>query len=266
MKQRYIFIFMLICSIRTITYAKRPLQSIRTVTEIEDILPLINTYQTCGPCTLVAFDIDETLIWATKPKARSEWFNEQLASYTAQGLSAEEAMKHFFVAHLTAHAASAIFPVDKDTNLVFEKLAQQNIHVLGLTARAPMMSTITTEQFTKANIKFPQPIPRWNEIFIFDGPRDPVMVVNGIIYSSGQNKGLTLGLFIDALSYKPQLLVFVDDLMYNIKNVQTFAQQRGIPFLGIHITKYEQLIKPLLDAGIAPQTVAQKAGSIPAIL
>jgi hypothetical protein len=238
-------------------------ESIRSITEIEEILPYIRAEKLCGPCTLVAFDIDETLVWATKPEARSQWFNEQMDAYKAKGLSSEEALRYFFTAHLSAHATSNMFTVDKDTNNLFAQLAQQQIHVIGLTARDPMMSPITKEQFKKAKLQFPTPVPRWNEILVLDGPKKPIMAINGIIYSSGQDKGVALGLVLDKLSYRPSLLIFVDDMRYNIENVERLANERNIPFIGFHLQKYEESIQPLLKQGMAVQTVAKAAGSIP---
>lgn len=239
------------------TNEKPLLSTIYTLNEIENILPIINSYSTCGPCTLVAFDIDETLIWAANPTARSEWFNKQLKSYKEQGLSTEEAIKKFLVQHLQAHNNSVFFPVDIDTNKLFELIKQKNIHILGLTAREPLMDTMTIQQFAKAKINFPHPIPRWNRTFVFQGPNYPVLAVDGIIYSTGQNKGRTLELFLDRLSYQPNLLIMVDDMLYNIQNVQKTAEMRKIPFIGIHLTKYKNEILPLLQQGVQPSAVAK---------
>ncbi|HAU30588.1 MAG: hypothetical protein UV79_C0004G0002 [candidate division TM6 bacterium GW2011_GWF2_43_17] len=244
-------------------HAAARLDIIKTIDEIEDILPTIAPHIACGPCTLVAFDIDETLIWASDPRARSEWFNQEFTRYKGLGLSPHDALKQFFVKHLQAHNDSLFYPVDKDTNLVFELLKQQNIHIIGLTARQPLMNSITTKQFAGAHIAFPNPIPRWNDTFVFAGPEQPVLAIDGIIYSSGQDKGKTLGLFIDALSYRPQLLVMVDDMLYNVQNVQQFAVSRNIPFIGFHLNKYEKSIRPLLEEGVMPTHVALSAGSIP---
>ncbi len=257
-------IFFAILSIVPLTHAMERLDIIKTIDEIEDIIPIISPHIACGPCTLVAFDIDETLIWAADPMARSEWFEQEFTHYKKLGLSPQDALKKFFVEHLQAHNNSVFYPVDKDTNEVFELLQKKNIHIIGLTARKPLMSTITTKQFAHAQINFPSPIPRWDDTFVLAGPEQPVLAINGIIYSSGQDKGQTLGLFLDALSYRPQLLVMVDDMFYNVLNVQRFAASRNIPFIGIYINKYEQNIRPLLKQGIAPAPVALRAGSLPA--
>ncbi len=238
------------------------LNTITTIDEIEDILPLIAPYISCGPCTLIAFDIDETLIWAANPLARSEWFNQEFKRYQDLGLSPEEALKKFFVEHLQAHNNSKFFPVDKDTNDLFNALQEKNIRILGLTARQPLMNTITAKQFATAHINFPNPIPRWNDTFVFGGPKSPVLAIQGIIYSSGQDKGKMLGIFLDELSYRPQLLIMVDDMLYNVQNVQRLARERNIPFLGFHLNKYEKSIRPLLEAGVSPLSAAKAAGSL----
>lgn len=65
--------------------------------------------------------------------------------------------------------------------------------------------------------------PVWNEGILFS---------NGVSHS----KGAVLKTFLDHAGYRPNRVVFVDDLHENVESVETVLKQDGIPCVGIHYT------------------------------
>ncbi|HBY05501.1 MAG: hypothetical protein UV38_C0001G0308 [candidate division TM6 bacterium GW2011_GWE2_42_60] len=201
---------------------------IHEIVEIEDILP----YVKAGPCTVVAFDIDNTILRGKDPRARDEWFNAQFKLYTSQGLSGDEAVKRILPEHIKAHRTTAVEQVDADEDEVFAVLHDRKVHAMALTARGDPNNfvDITLRQFHDAKVDL---MPRhvvdaWKQCYKITGLARDAYYIPGIFLVNGNDKGMAFELFLKKLRYRPHVVVFVDDLMKNIEAVERACKRLGI--------------------------------------
>jgi hypothetical protein len=77
------------------------------------------------------------------------------------------------------------------------------------------------------NFTWPQPIEKilWS---------DNAGCQEGVIASKRTAKGVILSRFLDRAQFKPRTVVFIDDSMENIKDVEQSCKATGIRFYGFH--------------------------------
>lgn len=201
---------------------------IHEIVEIEDILPYVKS----GPCTIVMFDIDNTMLRGKDPRARDEWFNQQFKKYTEQGLSGDEAVKRILPEHIKAHRTTAVDQVDDDIDEVLAVLQDRNVHSMALTARGDPRNfvDITLRQFRDAKIDL---MPRrvvdsWKQCYKLTGLARDAYYIPGILLSNGNDKGMAFEHFLYKLHYRPHLVIFVDDVMKNIEAVERACKRLNI--------------------------------------
>ena len=201
---------------------------IHEIIEIEDILP----YVKAGPCTVVAFDIDNTLLRGKDPRARDEWFNAQFKQYIEQGLSGDEAVKRILPEHINAHRTTVVEQVDADADEVVAILQDKNVHIMALTARGDPNNfvDITLRQFRDAKVDL---MPRhvvdaWKQCYKITGLARDAYYIPGIFLANGNDKGMAFELFLKKLRYRPHLVIFVDDVIKNIEAVERACKRLNI--------------------------------------
>lgn len=73
----------------------------------------------------------------------------------------------------------------------------------------------------------------------------------GVLFASRHDKGQVLKLFLDQASYTPTKIVHIDNSKTRIKEVETYAKNAGIEYLGIIFSKDRAKLSETLDTKIA---------------
>ncbi len=223
--------------------------TIYEITEIEAIASFIKNAlaKEPGPCAVVAFDIDNTILRGVNPAATDEWFGEKLKEYTTMGLSSDQAVEKILPEHLQAHRTTKVEAIDDDVETLIDALKHKNIHVIALTARALDFVDITIRQLHDVKIDLTPHKPfddPWQRCYELSGLPKMAYYIPGIILACGNDKGMVFEHFLRQLKYRPHLIVFVDDTRKNIDAVERMCKRLGIKSACCLITKAKLGIAP----------------------
>lgn len=210
---------------------------IHQIKEIEEvIIPLTNS-------DWVLFDIDYTL---TEPelsalqmlflKQNKQRFLDELAKFN-------EEQRHLIPVLMVSQGPNKL--TDPLIPSIIRKLQDQHITVMGFTAvdtsTIPDIGVVPlwrSQELSRLGIDFcsdslPQKRIEFASFTPFRGTYP--LYQDGILFSNVlPPKGEVLSAFLNEIDRKPSRIIFVDDVLENLKNVETEMKKKEIPFLGIH--------------------------------
>jgi len=211
-----------------------------TKTEIHTIQALSETLAVVGDQgegSLFLFDIDDTLIRGEN-EATDQWFRSQWTELAQRGLSAEEIKTILLPLYDTAQEKTAVKPVDEHLYQLLDHLDQKHVQRIVVTTRGRARTvTSTKRQFADLSLSFVQTKPGFDTEYTFPETGTCACYTDGILFADGLNKGVVLQLLFDRIGYAPTHIYFIDDSLKNVKDVELFAQQKGILFDGFYFTR-----------------------------
>ncbi|MCM2267957.1 MAG: DUF2608 domain-containing protein [Elusimicrobiales bacterium] len=213
-----------------------------------------------GLKVLVAWDIDLTLGTPLNPAGRvsvgsDPWWNEQSDLLTkaftgaygprksAEGellwtpeVQARYDARFGQLVQLNSrlHEKIALRPVEKFVPTAIKKAQAAGVAMLAVTARGPEMEQATLQDLKEdIGVDFSRSAPGGPgfslDSFKLTEKARPAAYRNGVLQTSGQNKGDYLLHIFAATGYKPDAVFFVDDAARNTKDVFTALKNAGIP-------------------------------------
>lgn len=207
------------------------------ITELADVLLHLNTKEQ----TIVAFDIDQTLITPDLPPNLEPFLGKLLKEqkpkqHTSHSLIAEE---EFIVRLFTQHRIR-MKPVEEQTSNLIKKIQKQGIMTIGLTARFPSLIEHTMDHLRCADINLSDH-PMCKQVYQIPAEY-PCLFQHGIIFCGrGNDKGTALVNFIDRIELKPEKIIFVDDEPYHINSVQKALINRPIQYTGMIYSRCKKI-------------------------
>ena len=206
---------------------------------------------------LIVFDIDDTLLESNNFVGGDTWFNWQTDKninhangrkiiisdkdrYTCSSL------KIYGILGLLFELGPYHF-VESDTKEVVDAM-QQKYDSIVLTSRSPDYRAGTERELEKLGIDFREEHllkPTYAIHYDFDDGRDnrPVSYQNGIIMSTGLNKGLVLkDLIFNKIDQKYTHIFFIDDGKRNIDNMRNAWEMENAEMHVFHYTAVEKVI------------------------
>lgn len=207
--------------------------------------------------TLVIFDIDYTILKADDLRATDKWFSAMTTYAQSKGYGCIEAIEIVLVPFGKALKDTTVSAVetkdDKDktpvASEVIKNLQKNGIAVIALTSRSLPFVEYTPTQLKSLGIDFDQPPLGNKEVSM--SLKFPAKFVNGILFCSNNDKGETLKALFKELKLKtPGKIVCADDKEKYLLQVQKFADEMKIPFVGIRYSYMDQEVKDfVLDEG-----------------
>ena len=118
--------------------------------------------------------------------------------------------------------------------------------VLGLTARYPGEAFYTHPQLERLGFSFDRRFPDHALSLCA-----PAIFEKGVLFASALNtKGQALEALLQQLNLKPKKIIFVDDKIHHVENVQAASAQLDLDFLGIRYSSADKRVHAF-DAQIA---------------
>jgi len=174
---------------------------------MRDVGPLVD------PQTLVVFDIDNTLIEQAQTLGSDQWFRFVLKNYIDHGMKADAALAKSMAFWKEINEVSRVNPVERGTPFLIRKMQDAGIKVMVLTARGTDAVGLTERHLREGNMDFSRStISKDSDVLIDQGLR----YRRGVLFSSGQDKGLSLLRFLKYFHISPPKVVFIDDLSKNV--------------------------------------------------
>lgn len=203
---------------------------------ITDILPL------CSHRTLVAFDLDNTLIRPTHMEdlGSDQWFNILFKYALEETQDPNQAILLAVTLSDFIHPFVQVKPVEEGNVDVIERLRAANIPVIGLTARGFNLADATLKQLDTVGVKFYNTKPSAIKLQISD-PNKKVYVKSGVIFCQGADKGECLQKFFQTMG-KCYDVIMVDDNEKNLLRVQAALKEKESSFMGLRYSVMDQRV------------------------
>ena len=204
---------------------------------MEEILPHIDED------TWVLFDIDNTLLEPAIHAGTVPWFHHQVNQLmTERGIDRHAAEELFLPEWDRFLAICPIRTPEPGTANLVKLVQELSGASLALTARHPPLANLTMEQLKKLQIDFSETAPST----VYLETSHPTHWENGVLFVSFKNpKGGVFRQFIEKSDWKPKNIVFIDDRMEHLVEMESELQQIGISFTGFHYTKaLERIFDP----------------------
>ena len=221
---------------------------------------------------LVIFDIDNTLVTMPQDLGSVAWYEWQSRLAKTPGVEPEEIGKLLDVQGIIL-SLSEMVPTQQNVAGMINTLKSSGHTVLALTARGPENSNATQRVLQTNNIQFSsistcgEPLckPHQAAWMILDDTAKQLLgakalVANnykfnryirfdsGILFSSGQNKGIALRLLLESIGHDWfGAIFFVDDSQHNIANLKTSWRYISKPLRLYQYTRFDKDVADFLQ-------------------
>lgn len=212
-----------------------------TMHQIEQLQTIL---EKATPDTLVIFDVDEVLVYPTnliQLQVASPFWEATMADIEKRlGKSQRDLLHSIMLLQSHWKLTDAAFPD------IIKNLQKRNIQVLALTSfrRGEMGNIQSIEDWRSLQLKkydmdfsitagLPKSYFEINILKNSDGTKKPVYR-EGIIYTDLHSKSTVLASFLEQTHLNPREIIFIDDRMSNIQDLEIFCKNINIGYIGIH--------------------------------
>lgn len=191
--------------------------------------------------TLVVFDLDNTLVHPNQELGGDQWVHYMIKQKLAEGYSESDALKATLALYYKVQEFINLYPVEPETIAVLDILAQKKVPAIALTSRSLPIMHRTLEQLKQANVSF-NCMQVSNKDLKFE-MEYPAVVSRGIVFCSDNPKGKALFRFIELCSISPSAIIFVDDKMSHVMNVEQECLKRQVNFVGMRYGRLDKQVQ-----------------------
>ena len=183
--------------------------------------------------TLVAFDLDNTLITGMQQLGSYVWFVEETMALKKNGLSTHQANDLAVPCFLKLQDHLDTTLTEPNVPQVLRDLQKKGAKIVGLTARRKELDEVTFSKIKELDIHFD------NDYLLkkdFTQPY-PVKYKDGVLFAHDKNnKGVVLLEFLENIKpkHKFKKIIFVDDVMKNVENVKVAMETTDYEFIGLY--------------------------------
>jgi hypothetical protein len=192
------------------------------------------------------FDIDNTVGEVKDGFGGHEWVTAFVKQRTDAGISLDTAFIEVLPLYFEIQKTLWLEPVQECTPKLIHFLQDVGIAAMGLTARSFPIMDRTIEQLHHMDINFSRSAlhPEAVDLTL----RDVAHYRNGLISCGQNNKGELLLKFFELIGYQPEKVIFIDDTLKYVEQVEHAMVDAGIPCIGIRYSR--------LDAKVANYNIA----------
>jgi hypothetical protein len=176
--------------------------------------------------TLVAIDVDNTILEAAQAVGSDQWFSRVVADYRAQGVSPAEAVERTSARWQRVQSVSVVRAVEAETPSLIAGLQKRGVRVVALTARPLAARAETIRQLDDVGVGFAQGAADTPARACLRAAPD-TCYIRGIIFVGSSDKGRTLVELMQTLGWTPKKVVFVDDKLHNTESVRDALDAPG---------------------------------------
>jgi len=197
---------------------------------IVDVIPLIEDN------TWLILDLDHTIYEGKEALGHSDWIYSIIdKKVEEEGITLEEAIDISYPEWIKAKKRSSVKPVEEGFIPALLDLQKRNIVMMGLTQQRPSLVPLTVRDLSSIGLSFLPTAPLANTFNIFTA--GPATYTQGILFVGDYNKkGETFLKFLTMIDQRPQKVVFMDDKIKHVQEMEKTLTGQGIEYIGIHYT------------------------------
>ncbi len=235
---------------------------------VSKVIPTVDLAEALAPLqtlpaekTLVVFDIDDTLLTATEFFGSDKWYDWQRGrALDAQGqpqpiADGDKVACLFDTLGISFEIATNVPTQANMANLVHS--IKNDIVIL--TARSGAYRAATMRELARNDLDFKSKHMLGDKQALvydvtMDGRTAQVSYQQGVFMASGMNKGVMLLDLLSKVNQHYDNVIFVDDKLKNITNMQKALATAGVNFYGFH---YQKVDKSVSDEEVAEAKAAE---------
>lgn len=187
------------------------------------------------PDALLILDIDDTLILPVQMLGSDSWFLSRLQTHAKEGKSLHQALKITCDEWIAVRHITQMKIVEEGTELIVRNWQAKGFSLMALTSQGLSTAHLTIHHL-KANgfdLAKSAPFPTNHYMDLEGHFGHGILYREGILFASGNSKGKTLSLLFQHHRYSPKKIVFIDDKETPLREVEQFAAEKGIEFIGL---------------------------------
>lgn len=192
------------------------------------------------PNTLVLLDIDDTLIIPTQTLGSDAWFiyqyKQHLTEYPRAVAFDKTLAEWEAIRHLTEMKI-----VEEGTDKIVQELQERNIVVMCLTTQGLALATRTVNQLKTLGIDPSKTAPSAEDHYFIN--QHGVLYRDGVLFTSGTPKGSALNKLLDILDLHPEHVLFINDKLSHVLDLESGLIQRNIPFAGLRYAYSDERVE-----------------------
>lgn len=194
---------------------------------------------------LVACDIDNTLTDGIQTLGSCAWSQHLIADLKSKGIPPKQAeqIEHSLWVAVQPHVK--VRTIDFQTPLIIQEIQKCGVPIVGLTARSPEEAPCTFAQLKSVDIDFSpcqKQLPKC--VHRFANMNSRPLYQHGIIFATMHHKkSEVLFAFLEQFSIDLDYLIFVDDKIHHVIDIEQACQERGIHCIGIRFSGGDERLK-----------------------
>lgn len=199
--------------------------------------------------SLILLDIDDTLLIPKQMLGCDEWFQSRLNKHKQEGLHPPAALEKSLAEWEGIRHFTDMKVVEAGTELIVDKMQKMGYLMMGLTTQGLALATRTVQQLQENGIDLSLTAPT-KEDFVVNVNGHSVIYRQGILFTSGTDKGKALFNFCDMFGIHPSRIVFINDKASHLREIEKAANARNVEFIGLRYA-FADIHKALYDPKIA---------------
>ena len=201
-----------------------------------------------NPETLVLLDIDDTLLIPSQTLGSDVWFLYQVEQHKANGLNRTDAVEKALAEWEALRHLTKVKIVEEGTQAIINQMQQSKCVVMGLTTQGLALANRTKMQLKDLGIDLAKTCPSHDSFYFGNGSpghtclQAGVLYREGILFTSGTKKGTALLKLLDCIHYRPKHILFINDKLTHLKDVETSVEEAGIEFTGLRYSYSDERV------------------------
>ncbi len=238
---------------------KSIIKEIYSFSKLKDLFNLTNNND-----VLVIFDVDDVLITPSSEDNLRQPYRNQLLQSILKRITPEE----FELLKSSIFLNTKQVLVELKIIDIFGHLKSHKIPAIALTTMGTgkfgiikKMHDFRFKQLNSVNLSFKCLTPlgdehimlelaKINKRFLDLNCKGNPMLKSGIIFTSGLDKGMVLEYILKKYNYYPKTIIFIDDLIENVKSLQQICFKLNIDFYGFHYRAASLIPLPNIDENL----------------
>ena len=206
---------------------------VKETTKFQDVAAKVNQLTKQGEKPLIVIDIDNTLLTSTSDIGGDIWYQWQRGKLDVKPAEGDKVDCLFQDSIGLLYELVPMKIIEDDVPATVSGWQDKGLTVMALTSRSPNYRYATEREMirnqydmtrTALKEKGSDQLP----VYI-DNPKRPLSYINGIMMTTGMNKGTMLKYVLDKTDQKFSQVVFVDDSKKNVVNMAIWSD--GAVFL-----------------------------------
>ncbi|MFH1832449.1 MAG: DUF2608 domain-containing protein [bacterium] len=192
---------------------------------------------------LVLFDLDNAFFEPEREDGvgSDQWFNGGL-DYVRKNIPGKDPLKIMLSIAFECRTNLRMRPVEHSVTLeVLKKIQATGCRVMALTSRSIVKQTFAQLKDIKG-ADFAKNAPS-HEPFEKKLEKDWIAYKDGILFCGSNDKATALYTLWDEKNFDFEFVMFLDDGLKHLQNVQQATNKRNIPFRGFHYVRLEKKVK-----------------------